>query len=223
MLKVAPGQRLLIACGFSICGAAAVAAVDGVADVDEEEVASSVASSVALVVLFGTAMIPVIPLLSRLAGLSEHQAGLWAGGSIDEVAQVVAAGGLVSAGALATAVVVKLARVLMLAPVLTLLAIRRRRSHGGGRAGAHRPPLVPLFVVAFLACAVLRTTGRVPSWALSGAHVAQTALLTAAMFALGCGVHVASLRRLGGRPLALAFLSPVVVATIALAGALLAG
>lgn len=219
MLKVAPGQRLLIACGFSICGAAAVAAVDGVADVDEEEVASSVA----LVVLFGTAMIPVIPLLSRLAGLSEHQAGLWAGGSIHEVAQVVAAGGLVSAGALATAVVVKLARVLMLAPVLTLLAIRRRRSHGGGRAGAHRPPLVPLFVVAFLACAVLRTTGRVPSWALSGAHVAQTALLTAAMFALGCGVHVASLRRLGGRPLALAFLSPVVVATIALAGALLAG
>jgi len=136
---------------------------------------------------------------------------------------VVAAGGLVSAGALATAVVVKLARVLMLAPVLTLLAIRRRRSHGGGRAGAHRPPLVPLFVVAFLACAVLRTTGRVPSWALSGAHVAQTALLTAAMFALGCGVHVASLRRLCGRPLALAFLSPVVVATIALAGALLAG
>ena len=110
LLKVAPGQRLLIACGFSICGAAAVAAVGGVADVDEEEVASSVA----LVVLFGTAMIPVIPLLSRLAGLSEHRAGLWAGGSIHEVAQVVAAGGLVSAGALAPAVVVKLARVLML-------------------------------------------------------------------------------------------------------------
>jgi len=219
LLKVAPGQRLLIACGFSVCGAAAGAAVDGVADVDEEEVASSVA----LVVLFGTAMIPVIPLLSRLAGLSEHRAGLWAGGSIHEVAQVVAAGGLVSAGALATGVVVKLARVLMLAPVLTLLAIRRRRSHGGERTGAHRPPLVPLFVVAFLACAVLRITGRVRAGRSAAPTFAQTALLTAAMFALGCGVHVASLRRLGGRPLALAFLSTVVVTTIALAGALLAG
>ncbi len=81
-------QRLLIACGFSICGAAATAAVDGVVDAKEEEVLTAVA----LVVLFGTLMIPTIPLLSRALGMDETTAGMWAGGSIHEVAQVIAGG-----------------------------------------------------------------------------------------------------------------------------------
>ncbi len=88
LLGIGWTQRFLIACGFSICGAAAVAAVDGVVDAEEEEVLTAVA----LVVVFGTAMIPVIPLLSNVIGLSDVESGLWAGGSIHEVAQVVAAG-----------------------------------------------------------------------------------------------------------------------------------
>lgn len=209
-------QRLLIACGFSICGAAATAAVDGVVDAEEEEVLTAVA----LVVIFGTLMIPVVPLLARALGLDEHEAGMWAGGSIHEVAQVIAAGGAIGGGALAVAAVVKLARVVMLAPVMAVIGLQQRRRTDGAAEGT-RPPLVPLFVVAFLACAAARSTGLVPDAVLTAAKTAQTALLTAAMFALGTGVHVATIRKVGPRSLALAALSTVWVAAIALTGVLL--
>ncbi|NKS32633.1 putative sulfate exporter family transporter [Rhodococcus hoagii] len=209
-------QRLLIACGFSICGAAATAAVDGVVDAKEEEVLTAVA----LVVLFGTLMIPTIPLLSRALGMDETTAGMWAGGSIHEVAQVIAAGGAIGGGALAVAAVVKLARVVMLAPVMAVIGLQQRRRSDGTTAGT-RPPLVPLFVVAFLACAALRSTGVLPDGVLSVAKVVQTALLTAAMFALGTGVHIATIRKVGPRPLALAAMSTVWVAAIALVGVLI--
>ncbi|WP_067872580.1 YeiH family protein [Nocardia vermiculata] len=211
-------QRVLIACGFSICGAAAAAAVDGVVDSEEEELLTTVA----LVVVFGTAMIAVIPLLSGAFGLDDRTAGMWAGGAVHEVAQVVAAGSALGGGALAVAVIVKLARVVLLAPVLAVIGRQQRRRAGSG-AGTGRTPLLPLFVLAFLACAALRTTGVIPAPVLDGAKLLQTALLTAAMFALGAGVQVAALRRVGYRPLLLALLSTIWVAGVALAGAVLAG
>lgn len=218
LLGVGWTQRFLIACGFSICGAAAVAAVDGVVDADEEEVLTAVA----LVVIFGTAMIPLIPLLSNMIGLTDVQSGLWAGGSIHEVAQVVAAGGAIGGGALAVAVVVKLARVIMLAPVIAVVSARQRRLNRYGD-DVRRPPLVPFFVLAFLACIALRSTGAVPDDVLAGAKLAQTALLTAAMFALGAGVNIAALRKVGIRPFLLALISTAWVAGIALTGVLLVG
>lgn len=209
-------QRLLIACGFSICGAAAVLAVDGVVDADEEEVVTAVA----LVVIFGTAMIPLLPLLATAMGLGETDAGLWAGASIHEVAQVVAAGGAIGGAALAVAVVVKLARVVMLAPVIAVVNLRQRRITDQNTT-RKRPPLIPLFVVAFLACAALRTTAILPTGILTGAKLTQTALLTAAMFALGTGVNITALRKVGLRPFLLAAISTTWVAGIALTGILL--
>lgn len=203
---------LLVACGFSICGAAAVAAVEGSTDSEEEDVASAIG----LVVLFGTLMIFAVPAALSPLGLTEHVQGLVAGGSIHEVAQVVAAGGVIGGGALAAAVVVKLARVLMLAPVIFVLSLARRRA-GAPEEGA-LPPLVPLFVAGFIAMALLRSVVTMPAVVLDGAHFLQTILLAAAMFALGCGVHVGLLRRLGGRPVVLGGLSTVLVFGLALAG-----
>ncbi|NUP25151.1 MAG: putative sulfate exporter family transporter [Nocardia sp.] len=210
-------QRILIACGFSICGAAAVAATGGVVDAEEEELLTAVA----LVVVFGTSMILAVPLLASAMGLSGRQAGMWAGGSIHEVAQAVAAGGLIGGGALAVATLVKLARVLMLAPVLAYLGARRRRQAPEPDGETVRPPLVPLFVVGFLGCVALRSSGLLPQVLIDTAQPVQTALLTAAMFALGVGVRVSLLRSMGPRPIVLATLSTVWVASIALTGALL--
>ncbi|MEU5943353.1 putative sulfate exporter family transporter [Micromonospora sp. NPDC047548] len=216
LLGISVTQRLLIACGFSICGAAAVAAADGVVDAEEEEVVTAVA----LVVIFGTLMIPAVPLAAEALGLSTTQTGLWAGGSIHEVAQVVAVGGTVGGAALSLAVVVKLARVLLLAPVITVLSLRQRRMRTSLPAGGKRPPVIPLFVVGFLAMAALRTTGLLPGAVLTGARTAQTALLAAAMFALGCGVRVQTLSRVGVRPFLLASGSTAVVAGVSLVGVL---
>lgn len=212
-LGISPAQRLLIASGFSICGAAAVAGMDGVAKAKEEEVATAIA----LVVLFGTIMIPLVPFLGGLLGLSEETLGIWIGASTHEVAQVVAAGGAVGGGALAIAVTVKLARVLMLAPMAAGLSIHLRRQ-GGAATTAKRPPIVPLFVLGFVAAMLLRTTGVLPEPVLDVVQILQTLLLSAAMFALGLGVHLKSLLRVGYRPVLLGLLSTVVILGISLGG-----
>ncbi|MDI9902865.1 putative sulfate exporter family transporter [Rhodococcus sp. IEGM 1409] len=209
-------QRILIACGFSICGAAAVAAADGVVNAREEELLTAVA----LVVIFGTLMIPTIPWLTNAFGMSEIGAGMWAGGSIHEVAQVVAAGSALGATALGVATVVKLARVLMLAPVMAFLSIRQR-AMVDNTAITKRPPLIPLFVVAFIGCMGLRSTGMLPNELLGLAKTVQTALLAAAMFALGLGVRLSVIRGVGARPFVLAAISTVWVATIAYVGVVL--
>ena len=213
-LKMRPAQVLLIACGFSICGAAAVAGVEGVTDSDEEDVVTAVA----LVVIFGTLMIPVIPLLGPLFGMDAETNGLWAGGAIHEIAQVVAAGGVIGSGALAVAVIVKLARVLMLAPVVAALSVRQRRAGIAEAADGKRPPIVPLFIIGFLAMIVLRSLVDLPSAVVEGGDLMQTALLAAAMFGLGCGVKVRNLIGVGIRPFVLAVGSTVWVATIAFVG-----
>ena len=216
LLQMRRAQVLLIACGFSICGAAAVAGVEGVTDAEEEDVVTAVA----LVVIFGTLMIPLVPLLAGLLGLGPELAGMWAGGSIHEIAQVVAAGGIIGGGALGVAVVVKLARVLMLAPVMAVLSLRQRRA-GTAKPGERRPPVVPLFIVGFLAMVLLRSTVDLPDVAVHVGSQVQTALLAAAMFALGCGVKFRSLAAVGARPFILAASATILVAGIALAGILL--
>lgn len=219
LLHLPAPQALLIACGFSICGAAAVAGVEGAIEREDEDVATAIA----LVVVFGTLMIGIVPLALSLTGLSTHDQGLIAGGSIHEVAQVVAAGGLIGGGALSAAVVVKLARVLMLAPVVTVLGLLERRRSAGVEhvSGTAHPPLVPFFVAGFLAAALLRTFAPVPDLALATGQQLQVLLLSAAMFALGLGVHVSMLRKAGFRSFVLGGLSTLLVASIATGGVLL--
>ncbi len=212
-LRMRRAQVLLIACGFSICGAAAVAGAEGVVDAEEEDVVTAVA----LVVIFGSLMIPLVPLAGALLGLDARPSGMWAGGSIHEIAQVVAAGGIIGGGALGIAVIVKLARVLMLAPVMAVLSVRQRRT-GTTRPGEKRPPIVPLFIVGFLAMVLLRSTVDLPEPLIHTGALVQTALLSAAMFALGCGVKIRNLLAVGARPFILAAGSTVLVAGIALAG-----
>lgn len=227
LLGIGWTQRLLIACSFSICGAAAAAAVDGVVNARKRELVTTIA----LVVVFGTVMIPALPAAAAALGLDSTQAGMWAGAAIHEVAQVVAAGGALDAGssaaavgggALAIAVTVKLARVALLAPVVAWIGVASRR-RTATPTQTRRPPLVPLFLVGFLACVALRATGVLgPAW-LDAARLTQTALLTAAMFALGTGVRLSVLRGVGWRPFALAAASTIIVAATALTGVLLVG
>ncbi|WP_246124324.1 putative sulfate exporter family transporter [Nocardia bhagyanarayanae] len=216
LLGVSWTQRLLIACGFSICGAAAVAAVDGVVESKEEELITTLA----LVVAFGTLLIALLPPAAHAIGMDEHASGVWAGAAIHEVAQVVAAGGALGGTALTVAVVVKLARVALLAPVLAAISWQLRRRNAE-QAKGRSAPLVPLFVLAFLVCAGLRTSGVLSATVLDAARLTQTALLTAAMFALGTGVRLHTLARIGIRPLLLAAASTAWITSIALAGALL--
>lgn len=212
-MGIPPAQRILIACGFSICGAAAVAACDGVVDAEDEDVATGIA----LVVLFGTIMIPLVPVLVTVLNFDPELGGLWAGASIHEVAQVVAAAGIIGGGALKGAVIVKLTRVLMLAPVMAVLGILQRRKIAGD-SQVKPPPLVPLFVLGFLAMVALASLEILPPPVLDVAEIVQTACLAIAMFALGLGVRIKSLIKVGPKPLFLGTASTVLIAVVALGG-----
>ncbi|WP_271404361.1 YeiH family protein [Kocuria palustris] len=220
-----PGHlSLLVACGFSICGAAAVAGAAGATDPDGEREQDTV-TAIALVVVFGTAMIGLVPALSSVLGLEPETAGQWAGASVHEVAQVVAVGGIVGGGALTSAVVVKLARVLLLAPVIAALSLHRRRALRAAdpdATPAKLPPVIPMFVLGFLAMVLVRSALPVTETVLAGAQLLQSLLLAAAMFGLGCGVRLRALASVGARPFALATLSTLLVAGIAAAGIALA-
>ncbi|QMU80703.1 putative sulfate exporter family transporter [Streptacidiphilus sp. PB12-B1b] len=228
-----PGdQALLIATGFSICGASAVAAMNGVTDSEEDDVVTAVA----LVTLCGSLAIVVLPLLHHPLGLSDLQFGRWAGASVHDVGQVVAVAQTAGPAALAQAVVVKLMRVALLAPIVAGTALARRRarsaapgmrpgagSGAGGAAGvgARRPPIVPLFVVGFLAMVAVRSTGTVPAGVVDGVESLDSLVLAAALFGLGSAVDVRRLVRTGGRALLLGLASWVMIAGVSYAGVLL--
>ncbi|MER7703025.1 putative sulfate exporter family transporter [Kitasatospora sp. NPDC097605] len=218
-----PGdQPLLVATGYSICGASAIGAVSQAAGSDEEDVAASVA----LVTLCGTLAIAVLPLLQHPLGLDASGFGRWVGASVHDVGQVVATAQSGGAGALREAVLVKLMRVVLLAPLVAGVAVAARRSRrraDTAEAPGKRPPLVPLFVAGFLAMIALRTTGVLPERALSLAGDAQELLLAAALFGLGSAVHLPTMVRTGGRIALLGLGSWVVVAGVSYAGVLATG
>jgi uncharacterized integral membrane protein (TIGR00698 family) len=226
LLRVPAGLTLLIGAGFSVCGAAAVAGAQSAVRASKEHAAAAVA----LVVGFGTLMIAFVPLAGAALGLDPHTTGVWAGASTHEVAQVVAIGGIVGGGALEPAVVVKLARVALLAPLVAILAVVGARAvrrvtfpEDGAEAARTRPPLVPAFLLGFLALVALRSLGWIPAGWLSPIQTVQTVLLTAAMFALGTQVRLTQLRALGAGPLLVAAITTAVVAAVGLGGAVLLG
>jgi uncharacterized integral membrane protein (TIGR00698 family) len=198
LVRVPRPLALLVATGFSICG---VAAMEGVVEREDEDVATAVA----LVTCYGSLALGVLPLLAHVLGLDATRTGSWAGISVHEVAQVVAAAGPAGAAAVAVAIVVKLSRVVLLAPVVALVGAAERTRRGG------HTPLVPLFVLGFLAMVAVRSTGLVPAFALDVAKTASTLLLAGALFGLGCAVRLGSLLRGGGRALLLGLLSTLLV------------
>lgn len=203
------GLTTLIAAGFSICGAAAVATVSEQVHAKQRDVGVALA----LVTVMGTVMIGVVPWLSSVLGLSEQDAAVWAGASIHEVAQVVAAGSLIGAGALAAATTVKLARVVLLAPVTAVVG--RMAIGSRGRAG------VPWFVTGFLVAVVVRSLGVLPAAVVDAALTVSTLLLAAGMFGLGLAIRATELWPLPGRAIALAGSATAIAAAVPLTTLLL--
>ena len=222
-LGIPAARALLVATGFSICGASAVAAMEPAAGGDKEDTAVAVA----LVTLCGTLAIVLLPALRGPLGLDPAAFGSWVGASVHDVGQTVATANRVP-GALTAAVVVKLSRVVLLAPLVAgVAAARRRRDRAevgpGPVTSGRRPPLVPLFVVGFLLAIALASTGWLPTAALHGAKTVQQVLLVAALFGLGTGIHLPTLRRTGARVVLLGLGSWLIVASVAYAGVVLLG
>lgn len=233
-------EPILIATGFSICGASAIGAMSGVVKAKDSEASTPIA----LVTLCGTLAIGVLPLLWHPLGMSADQFGHWVGASVHDVGQVVATAQIAGTSALAIAVVIKLTRVLMLAPIVSVAAIVVRRNNNRAlpttesdadfpvapgtqnaasgttlmsaeTAPAKRPPIIPLFIAGFLTAVAMRSFLPLPESVLDVADIAQTALLAMALFGLGTGVRVRELVSTGWKSLLVGLASWVLIAALA--------
>jgi uncharacterized integral membrane protein (TIGR00698 family) len=224
LLRLPGTQPILIAAGFSICGASAIGAMSAVTRSKDEDTATPVA----LVTLCGTLAIFILPALRFPLGLGPEDFGLWVGLSVHDVGQVVATAQIAGPVALASAVVVKLTRVLTLAPMVAIVGVVERRKDAQNEALGHdhpdyverpaakRPPIVPLFILGFIALVLVRTFVPVPDAVLNAGDFAQNALLAMALFALGSSIRFRSLARTGWRALIVGLASWVVVAGLSL-------
>ncbi len=218
-------MSILVACGNSICGNSAIAAVAPIIGAGADDIASSIAFTAVL----GVVVVLGLPLFVPLLSLSLTQYGVLAGLTVYAVPQVLAA--TLPIGALSNQVgtVVKLVRVLMLGPVVLGLSLfaGRLRNGGADAAGPRRwPPLrelVPWFIIGFLLLAVARSVGIIPQNIVGPLRTVAAVLTTIAMAALGLGVDVRTVAKAGLRVTSAVTLSLVVLGLISFALIRLAG
>jgi len=194
-LRLPQRMALLIACGNSICGNSAIAAVAPVIDADGKDVAAAIGFTAVL----GVAVVLALPLIDLVLRLSPLQYGVFAGMTVYAVPQVLAATAPVSQLSVHIGTLVKLVRVLMLGPVvlaLSLLGPGHERSERRALPLAH---LVPWFIVGFLALMALRSFDLLPHALLAPAQVSAGWLTSMSMAALGLGVDARAVLRAGAR------------------------
>jgi uncharacterized integral membrane protein (TIGR00698 family) len=219
-MRLSPRMALLVACGNSICGNSAIAAVAPVIDADSDDVAAAISFTAVL----GVAVVLGLPLLGIVLGLNVLQYGTLAGLTVYAVPQVLAAAAPMGPVAVQMGALVKLVRVLMLGPVCLVMALLAPHLGDALAAPGVAPPkrrigiahLVPWFIVGFLGLVALRSVDLVPHAMLMPIGKASTLLTVMAMAALGLGVDMRALRQAGGRATMAVVLSLATLGAISL-------
>jgi uncharacterized integral membrane protein (TIGR00698 family) len=187
----------LIAAGTSICGASAIVATNTVTRAPDEDVAYAVAC----VTVFGSASMLLYPALEGLLQLTPHAFGLWAGASVHEIAQVVAAAfqNGVDSGNFGT--IAKLSRVMLLAPMLLVLGYCSHHRTDSSELSSGQSIPVPWFVLGFVAMMLVNSLDLIPL--VEKAYLVQTTtfLLAIALAAMGLETDLRKLRAKGWKPL----------------------
>lgn len=211
LIGAEPRLTRLIAAGTSICGASAVAAANSVVDAHDEDVAYAVAC----VTVFGSIAMFAYPLLQGILDLAPRDYGLWAGSSIHEIAQVVAATFTVGREAGDFGTVAKLTRVMTMAPMVFAMAAFLPSL---GEAGSERPraPL-PWFVLGFIALVAVNSVVSIPDGLKAETSVVSTFLLTMALAAMGLETSVTKLKAKGLKPALTGALASLFIASLTLA------
>lgn len=200
-------MAILIACGNSICGNSAIAAVAPIINADGNDVASSIAFTAVL----GIVVVLILPIMIPLLNLTVLQYGVFAGLTVYAVPQVLAATTSVSLISAHIGTLVKLVRVLMLGPVVLTLSMLNSRNSGKRLTLSH---MAPWFIVGFLSLITMRSFNLIPQFFIEPAHIFSNLLTVMSMAALGLGVDVRSVARAGYRVTAVVVLSFVTLFVI---------
>lgn len=199
LLRLDKQTTMLIGAGSSICGAAAIMAAEPVI----KGQAHKVSVAVATVVVFGTIAMFLYPLIYPYLDISAEQYGMFAGSTIHEVAQVVAAGRSVSEDAANTAVIVKMIRVMVLAPFLIVLSTCiGKETHDTSHKS--NSITIPWFAVLFIVASGINSLNIIPPHIVNYLIDIDSILLAMAMAALGLRTHIGAIHQAGVKPLILA-------------------
>jgi uncharacterized integral membrane protein (TIGR00698 family) len=208
---------LLAGGSTAICGASAALALYGV--IGRERIAQA-QFTLTLVILAAASAIALTtyPALTQMLGFSDAQAGFLVGASIHDVAQAIGAGFAVNDIAGAQATVVKLTRVALLAPLVTLAALWIARAEPVAASDkAARVPMLPGFILVFLALVGLNSLIALPPEVATHALTLSKTLLLLAVTATAMRTRTDLLLELGWRAV-----MPVLAATVASLGVALA-
>lgn len=235
LFKVPPKLAALIGVGTAICGNTAIVATAPVLEANEEEMGFAVAT----ITLFGLLAVLTYPLIGRFIGLSERAFGLWAGTAVNDTSQVVAVGAIYSQISLDVATIVKLTRNTLMAPLIVLFGLvysrglKKEMSETAVRASRFDwRKLIPGFVLGFLALALVRTlgvaVGLMPQSVSNPGNLHAAAsflkdidelskfLILMALTGVGLNTNLASLRRIGLKPLLVGTCVALVLAALSL-------
>lgn len=194
-------QGLLTGSAVAICGASAALAVSSVLPQTKENERFTLLAVVGVTVMSTVAMV-LYPLGLQWLGMSPGQAGIVLGGSIHDVAQVVAAGMMLGREAGDTATVVKLFRVMLLMPVVLIIAVLYRQ-HADVNAPEKDVPLIPRFLIAFIVLVMLSSVGMISAGMVQLASDASRWMLVIALAAAGVKTSFENLLKLGWLPVAM--------------------
>jgi uncharacterized integral membrane protein (TIGR00698 family) len=205
----------LIACGNSICGNSAIAAVAPVIGADGRDVATSIAFTAVL----GVAVVLGLPALAVVLHMTPRSFGVLAGLTVYAVPQVLAATAPISSYSAQVGTFVKLLRVLMLGPVVLALSLFTRRAGVASEAPRRLElrHLLPWFIVGFLLLIGMRSLGFIPQAFAGPAATVAADMTLVSMAALGLGVDVRVVARAGPRVIAVVTLSLLALGVMALA------
>ena len=215
------GWRFALLTGGSvaICGASAAMAIAAVLPKNEHSERNLIFTVLSVTILSTLAMI-AYPIITQLLDLDDIETGVFLGGTIHDVAQVVGAGFSVSEETGETATLVKLIRVTMLAPVVLVfsLIIRAMGQAGAGEEKGKRPPLVPGFVLAFLALAGVNSFGVIPEFVGTALGDLSRWMLLIAIAAVGMKTSLRRMLDVGGQAIVLIVAETVFIAAFILIG-----
>lgn len=211
---VPPRLAVLIGVGTAVCGNSAIVATSPIIEAEDREISFAVAT----ITIFGTAALLLFPVLALVVDMPDRVFGFWAGLSINDTSQVVAAGAAYSAEALEVATVVKLVRNAFMAPLILLIAWWAARGPASGGADVRHSALqaFPLFLLGFLALAGLRSLGVLSDELAADFGTAATVLITVAIAAVGCSTRIDQLRQVGIRPFLVGFGAAVTLTVVGL-------
>jgi len=195
---------ILISVGTAICGGSAIAAVAPILRSKHEQTA--VAMGVVFI-LNGFGLL-LFPILGHLLGFSETQFGVFAARAIHDTSSVVGSCLAYGPKALEVGTTIKLVRALWIIPVsLMMLAYVKLTTRGIAYGKTKKQWVIFWFILASASVSLF------PQIAHIGQYIKLfgEALFIAALFIIGCGVSLATLKKVGARPLIQAVLLWIIV------------